>query len=302
MAAPMTARLRRLLQRATKEAADSKRLGARGISWRDTIPARFLLLRWLDRRFNVCAYPTKLRFDLAGRPHYGHSLYHAAILARKLGHGAVTAIEFGVAGGNGLLALEAHAAFVTRETGVNVNIYGFDTGAGMPPPKDYRDIPYLWQEGYFKMDWDALRSKLQNSTVILGPVEETVPRFCQENNPPPIGFIAFDLDYYSSTVAAFKIFDAMNEFLLPRIVCYFDDMVGDVDWAYNEFTGELLAINEFNALHPDIKIAPVRGLRYYGQQIPQSWHEQIFVAHLFRHPDYGHPISDLQQLPLVNPQ
>ena len=26
---------------------------------------------------------------------------------------------------------------------------------------------------------------------------------------------------------------------------------------------------------------------YSGNRIPQLWHEQIFVAHLFRHPDYG---------------
>jgi hypothetical protein len=75
-------------------------------------------------------------------------------------------------------------------------------------------------------------------------------------------------------------------------------MVGDVDWAYSEFTGELLAIKEFNAAHEHMKIAPVNGLRFWGTRIPQSWHEQIFVAHLFTHPDFGKPISELTQLPL----
>jgi len=136
------------------------------------------------------------------------------------------------------------------------------------------------------------------STIILGPVEEMAPRFCQQENPPPIGFIAFDLDSYSSTLAAFRIFDAASDFLLPRIASYFDDMVGDIDWAYDEFTGELLAISEFNAGHPDNKVAPVRGLRFSFGRLPQGWHEQIFVAHLFRHPHYNRPISDLMQLPL----
>ena len=58
-------------------------------------------------------------------------------------------------------------------------------------------------------------------------------------------------------------------------------MVGDVDWAYNEFTGEMLAIHEFNAAHEDMKIAPVQGLRFFGGKLPSLWHEQIVVAHLF---------------------
>ncbi len=81
------------------------------------------------------------------------------------------------------------------------------------------------------------------------------------------------------------------------MACYFDDMVGDVDWAYSEFTGELRAIKEFNAAHADIKIAPVNGLRFWGTHIPQSWHEQIFVAHLFQHPQFGTPIAEMTQLP-----
>ena len=85
---------------------------------------------------------------------------------------------------------------------------------------------------------------------------------------------------------------------MPRVACYFDDMVGDIDWAYNDFTGELLAIKEFNAQHDDIKIAPVSGLRFSRSRIPQSWHEQIFVAHLFAHPDYGTPINEVTQIPL----
>ena len=76
-------------------------------------------------------------------------------------------------------------------------------------------------------------------------------------------------------------------------------MVGDVDWAYNEFTGELLAIKEFNETHNDVKLAPVQGLRFFGQKLPQLWHEQIFVAHLFKHTDYCRPISELTQLPLA---
>lgn len=266
---------------------------------KEPVPLRFSVLRWLDRHLDFLKYRAKLDFDAVERPHYGHCLLQAASLARTLGHARISAIEFGVAGGNGLVALERHAECVRKETGVEVVTYGFDTGNGMPPPLDYRDMPYLWQAGYFAMDPNKLKTRLRSSKLLLGPVEETIQNFCSQEDPPPIGFISFDLDYYSSTMAAFRIFKVAPGNLLPRIACYFDDMVGDVDWAYNDFTGELLAIKEFNAANEDMKLAPVQGLRFYGSRLPRAWHEQIFVAHLFRHPDYCRPISEVTDLPLA---
>lgn len=265
---------------------------------REPVPLRFLLLRGLDRRLDLFSYSTKLEIGSIERPYYGHGVLHAAQLAKRLGHSAVSVLEFGVAGGNGLLNLEMHAAKVTKETGVRVAIYGFDTGAGMPPPLDYRDMPYLWQAGYFRMDLEKLGRRLRQAKLMIGNVADTVDSFCEAEQPPPIGFISFDLDYYSSTLAALRIFTARHEYLLPRVACYLDDTVGDIDYAYNEFTGELLAISEFNATHPSIKIAPVRGLRFFGQRLPAVWHEQIFVAHLFEHPNYGRPTSELTELHL----
>lgn len=267
----------------------------------EPVPLRFLALRWLDRRLGFLDYQRKLNYGVLERPHFGHCLLRSATLASRLGHRRISAIEFGVAGGNGLLSLERHAEHVRRETGVEVAIYGFDTGTGMPPPTDHRDLPYLWQEGYFAMDADKLRARLTSAKLVLGPVADTLGTFFEEESPPPIGFVSVDLDYYSSTVSALRIFEADHRFLLPRVACYLDDMVGDLDYAYNPFTGELLAVDEFNAAHDDIKIAAVRGLRHYGNRIPRVWHEQIFVAHLFRHPDYARPVSDHTQLPLAEP-
>ena len=57
--------------------------------------------------------------------------------------------------------------------------------------------------------------------------------------------MSFDVDYYSSTVDLLRIFDAHEEFLLPRVYCYLDDIIGD-DWEIHcEYVGELLAIKEF---------------------------------------------------------
>ena len=49
----------------------------------------------------------------------------------------------------------------------------------------------------------------------------------------------------------------MNEnikFFMPRIFSYFDDTIGSEVELYNDYTGERLAINEFNTNNKDIKI------------------------------------------------
>jgi hypothetical protein len=181
---------------------------------REPVPLRFLFLRWLDQRFGLFAYSTGIELGSVEMAHYGHCLLHTAQVARKLGYTRISAIEFGVAGGNGLVALERHGERVRKATGVDIAVYGFDTGAGMPPPQDVRDMPYLWQSGYFAMDPAKLRARLSFAKLQLGLVEDTVVRFCAEENPPPIGFISFDLDYYSATTAALRIFDADHKYWL----------------------------------------------------------------------------------------
>jgi hypothetical protein len=61
--------------------------------------------------------------------------------------------------------------------------------------------------------------------------------------PYPVGFVAFDLDYYSSTTVAFRVFEKEH---LPRVHCYFDDTIWPESAYHNEYIGELCAIREFN--------------------------------------------------------
>ena len=56
--------------------------------------------------------PTRLRCGMWSRPHYAYGVFAAAKLARRLGYSGMSAVEFGVAGGNGLLALEEIAKAV----------------------------------------------------------------------------------------------------------------------------------------------------------------------------------------------
>jgi hypothetical protein len=238
---------------------------------------------------------------VALRPSYTWGLMHAALLAKALDIDRVAAIEFGVAGGNGLVALERAALKLERAVGVGIDVHGFDTGRGLPRPTDYRDMPNLYTESTYKMDVGRLRARLERATLHLGLVADTVTKFLA-TAPPPIGFISFDLDYYSSTVAAFAVLGADHARVLPRVHCYFDDIMG---LTCSEFTGERLAIAEFNETHADRKIALIPGLRYFLAPpfAQQQWSEMMYLAHFFDHPLYGRSdglVVDAER-PLDNP-
>lgn len=237
----------------------------------------------------------QLRLDLNGieRSHYAYCLWHAAREAKRLKIKRISAIEFGVAQGNGLIILEKIAEQITKLTSVKIDIYGFDLGEGLPQPKDYRDLSFIWQKGFFKMNKKMLKEKLKRTTLILGDVEKTVPPLIKKSIAP-IGFIAFDLDYYSSTVSALKIFEASNNMLLPRIFCYFDDIIGGEEELYSEYTGELLAIKEFNDNHKYKKLDVIHGLVHKRAIKNDPWYDQIYILHNFRHPKYNDYVFSLK--------
>jgi hypothetical protein len=219
------------------------------------------------------------------RPQYLWPLLLAGRISSALRIPRFAALEFGVAGGNGLLALEQAAAATTDLLGVEVEIFGFDTGTGMPDPVDHRDLPWIIEKGYFPMEEEALRARLTNAQLVLGPVAETVPVWTGTEQAP-IGFVAFDLDYYSSTMQAFGVLEEPGERILPRLPCYFDDVLG---YGWSDFTGERAAIADFNAAHEQRKIGKIHGLRYElpHSEFMRSWHEKLYVLHAFDHPQYG---------------
>lgn len=208
----------------------------------------------------------------------------ATKLGKRLGIDRVSFIEFGVAGGYSLLKLEAIAKRLEDYFEINIDVYGFDSGAGMPRPRDYRDMPNLWSEGSFRMDVEKLQQRLAKAQLVLGPVGKTIPSFLQRC-PAPVAFVAFDLDYYSSTMEAFALFDAEHSLLLPRIHCYFDDILG---YTICEFNGELLAITDFNAAHPFRKVAAIPGIRYFvPERFANVQWENYYMLHIFDHNLYA---------------
>lgn len=241
--------------------------------------------------------PTRrYELGLVDRPHYAFGIRNAAIEASSLGLSSITAVEFGVAGGNGLLSMEAHAAAVQRLTGVRVDVVGFDSGAGLTESADYRDLPYLWAPGDFQMDEAALRARLSAASLVLGDVRTTAADFVASLDPAaPIGFASFDLDLWSSTVGALDIFRGPASACLPRVWCYFDDIVATI-----QDVGELLAIREFNEEQPDRRLRHPWMLRA-NVPFQSPWADQIFQAHFFDHPDYTRLIApeSSRELPLA---
>jgi len=218
------------------------------------------------------------------RPNYAWGVLQGAYMAKAIGITRISVIECGVAGGNGLISLENISDKVQEIFDLGIDVYGFDTGTGLPKPVDYRDLPNLWSEAAFPMDVEKLKSRLKKDRLILGNVENTVPIFLN-SNPAPIAFISFDVDYYSSTMQAFKLLEGDQSLLLPRVHCYFDDILG---FTHSDFTGERLAIHEFNASQATRKISKIYGLENYlpTHYVKQIAPEKQYMAHIFDHQLY----------------
>lgn len=186
-------------------------------------------------------------------PHwyYAYGLLESAQLAKSQGYDRMSAIEFGVAGGNGLVRLGAYAREVSRIFGIQIDVYGFDSGEGMLASTDYRDVTQKYIKGDFKMDVPALNAKLYNEKLILGDICDTSKIFFSDYAPAPIGFISVDVDTYTPTVAILDMLLEDDKYFLPSVLMYFDDVF---EWL--EHQGEALALREFNAKNEHIKIGP----------------------------------------------
>ncbi len=217
------------------------------------------------------------RWAAVDRPEYLAGVLAAADLAVQGNISEISVIEFGVAGGNGLVALQSYAESVEAETGVRIRVFGFDTGEGLPELcGDFRDHPDQWRVNDYKMDVETLRSRLTDRTsLVLGKIRDTVPRFVSEGHPA-VGFIACDVDLYSSTTDVLRIFSESGKRTLRRVFMYLDD----VDFQFNHrYAGELLAIDEFNQKNPLVKIDVWRGVKKNRVFPSQAWLEKMYVVH-----------------------
>jgi hypothetical protein len=238
----------------------------------------FRLLAKQTLRLMPVSVRVRSEWDAASRPSYLTGVLAAADQAGREGVSQISVAEFGVAGGLGLVALQEIAQAVEKETRIQISVYGFDTGHGLPElTGDHRDHPDRWIAGDYKMDEMRLRSRLtSHSTLILGEIKNTVPAFVKNTQRFPLGFVAVDVDLYSSTRDALQIFSLPGKRMLLHVPMYFDD----VKRIFNHrFAGELLAIDEFNAANKKVKIDSWRGIKE-GRAFPDSdWLNGMYVAH-----------------------
>jgi hypothetical protein len=187
----------------------------------------------------------------------------------------MTILEFGVYKGDGLLALVDICRQITDHCGLKFRLYGFDSGTGLPRPRDHRDHPEIWREGDFiDVDYVALAKQLPPwASLEIGAFTKTVPAFCREKLQldQPLGFVSIDSDLYSSASVALQLFECDANLLLPTVPVYFDD-VDDI-LTFNSRCGEALAIREFNERNP-MRLIERKRLDMHG----------YFACHVLDHP------------------
>ncbi len=239
---------------------------------------------WLNAAFSKLMVEP----DLAVRPQYAWGVLHGAALAKVLGVSRISVVEFGVASGAGLLSMERIAEAVECLVGIGIDVFGFDTGKGHLKPRDYRDMPHRWFAGYYPCDQQELQRRLKRSRLIYGDVEQTIGPFIAARHPP-VAFVGWDFSVYTATRAGLRLFDGESAGLLPRTLCSFRSSIGPENC---EYTGELLAISEFNASHERRKLCKIHGLNYFvPTRHSGHWVEWLYTLHIFEHPLYTAPQS-----------
>ena len=246
-----------------------------------TALARDLWFRWAG------SLREKERFGLIDRPQYAYGVLRAADVARYFDLDAVTVCEFGVASGDGLVNLVEVADLVTSETGVELRVLGFDTGAGLPPVQGFKEHPEIWSGGDFPMvSGDGLVQRTVGSGGgRLGRHRRHRRRVHRLADP----FFAPRLRVHRRRHLLGRAKrppqpSGPSEKLLPAVSLYFDD-VGF--FFANEWCGELAAIHEFNRDNESRKIAPDRS--FIPRTPAAPWHAHMYVCHTLDHAARSHP-------------
>lgn len=246
------------------------------------------------------SFRKKVEYDLILRPYSAFGILQAADKAKEIGLKKITVIEFGVANGAGLMNMIEISKKVTKTTGVEIQIFGFDTAKGMPEPIDFKDHPEYYNTGDYPMNKELLLEKINGEAkIIFGPIKENLDDFKKEISfEAPIGFISIDVDYYSSTKDIFKLLTFEAQYFLPLTYLYFDDISLP---HHNSKCGELLAIKEYN------EEFDLRNIEYHSFLVNErifknaDWIKQIYYFHLLDHDYRSNLIRNREVNVLDNP-
>lgn len=124
-------------------------------------------------------FRTREQYGLISRPSYLYGMLRAADSAKYFGKTCVTAVEFGVASGAGLLNMVDLAQVVSQETGVRFRIVGFDTGEGLPTVEGYKNHPEVWNPGDFAPESrpELIKKLSGRAEIIWGDIANTIQAF-----------------------------------------------------------------------------------------------------------------------------
>ena len=85
-------------------------------------------IKHLIEKYNIGTFKFRMNLGALRRNHYAYICYNAALLGKKLGYKKISVIEFGCAGGSGLVDLEYIASEIEKILNISFEIYGFDYG------------------------------------------------------------------------------------------------------------------------------------------------------------------------------
>ena len=241
-------------------------------------PLRVAFLKYISLKFTTF------------RPHYETILYETVKTAKKLGEREISIIELGVAGGNGIKSLYNYKKKIEKISNIKISIIGFDTGSGLPEVKKKEDLPFFWKSGdYTNENVNDLEKNYKDVKIYSGDISETIDVFVSETKSK-IGCIFFDLDLYSSTKSFLDKIHILSEknLLLPRTLCYFDDLF-IADYGLDDTNGEPLAIVNFNKKSEDLKLGKAFD-NVSDFKFPLA-KNQIFTLHDYNNLNYNNYIG-----------
>lgn len=234
------------------------------------------------------------------RMRYAYCIWEAASEAKKLGYDKFSVIEFGVAGGSGLINCEMHIKEISRLFDIDIELFGFDNAAGLPDfnTQEKKNIPYRFKKEEYVMEREKLEKRIEFAKIVYGDVAETLREFVEVYHPAPVGVMLIDVDLYESTLPILEfIGTAVPEIFLPRIMMYFDDIYVEC-----MALGENVAIKEFNEKYVNCNISPEELIApewFYYRTYQEKRIRHIKMCHLYKHEKYNTFIKgETRQLPL----
>ena len=191
----------------------------------------------------------------AGNPSYIIGIAIAAFLGVRSGNREISVVEFGVGRGGGMISMLKISRIFSKVLNMKIRVVGVDNGKGLPRPKDSRDHPEIWREGEFRLSDSDMLPRLKRllsnkkARIVIGDLETDMERIAASvsDGSTQVGFISIDVDYYSSTKPILDwISRSDTRSFIDYCPIYFDDT--ESLWSFNRFSGQELAIQEFNKM------------------------------------------------------